>query len=87
MLQSSKGHQVFSQPSSPNKDSIILETSHAETNMMGYASSLIEPNITNMESQHYAMAASVGPGNLSALGSNHGSTFKKQKYKNITMDQ
>ena len=47
-MQSGKGYQVMSQPTSPNKDSIIMDSNQAQAEManrMGYAASLVEPSV------------------------------------------
>lgn len=72
-MQSTKGY-VFSQPSSPNKDSVLVEANKKTDLRMGYAVSVIEPNLNvqdvdNMPNQsvNQQMARSVISGKMSAL--------------------
>lgn len=79
-MQSSKGYQVMSQPTSPNKDSIIMETSNQTevvNNRIGYAASLVEPSMQ----MHFIDSTQIqsmtqAQGNISAMSSSNGQ-YKK----------
>ena len=88
-----KGYQVFSQPSSPSKDQVLIDANKKDNPRMGYAVSVIEPNVSetdNMQKPNMnpQMTQSVISGNMSALSGQNGNNnhMKKTKYKNITMD-